>query len=43
VIGIAERYTVSKIKAIRTAIANAGIPPATQAASARTPPGETSR
>jgi len=43
VIGIAERYTVLKIQAIRTAIANAGIPPATQAASARTPSGETSR
>jgi len=43
VIGIAERYTTSKIQAIRTAVANAGVQPAAQAASARTPPGEASR
>ena len=44
VIGIGERYTASKIQAIRTAIANAGLPaPRTQAASARAPSGETSR
>jgi NTE family protein len=43
VIGIAERYTASKIQAIRTAVANAGVRPAPQAASARTAPGETSR
>ncbi|HSW84136.1 MAG TPA: patatin-like phospholipase family protein [Usitatibacter sp.] len=43
VIGIAERYTTSKIQAIRTAVANAGMQPAAQAASARTPSGEASR
>ena len=43
VIGIAERYTLSKIQAIRTAVANAGFQPAAQAASARTPAGDASR
>jgi hypothetical protein len=43
VIGIAERYTLSKIQAIRIAVASAGVQPAAQAASARTPSGEASR
>ena len=43
VIAIAERYTASKIQAIRTAVANAGVQPAAQAASARTPAGDASR
>jgi hypothetical protein len=43
VIGIAERYTLSKIQAIRTAVANAGFQPAAQAASARTPASDASR
>ena len=43
VIGIAERYTVLKMQAIRTALANAGLQPAAQAASARTPAADASR
>ncbi len=40
---IAQRYTESKMPAIRTALANAGVQAAAQAGSARTAPGETSR
>jgi hypothetical protein len=44
VIGIAERYTASKIQSIKAAMANAGLPPpVAQAASARAPSGDTSR
>jgi NTE family protein len=43
VIGIAERDTAAKIQAIKRAIVKAGLEPASQAASARTPSGETSR
>ena len=43
VIGIAANYTAARIQAIKTALANADVQPAAQAASARTPAGDTSR